>query len=237
MPGRASPLSRPGYSIRRHFVDQFYLRHGPALAEGSLVLDLGGRKSRKRGRFDIEAYPLKVVYANLSSAHGTDVRADGAWLPFKDGSFDVVVCSEMLEFVPDPLAVLSEMRRVLRPRGAVLICVPFIFRINPEPGDFGRYTAQFWRQNLAGLGFEEIEIEDQGHFGSVLAHLLSDWLANLRAHRLKGRLSKRLAAWAEVLVKRRGLERDAPQTPTNDAYDAWQRSYVTGYGIRAVKPG
>lgn len=42
-----------------------------------------------------------------------------------DGQFDVVVCHHALEHVPDPYRVLGEIRRLLRPRGVLLLAVPF----------------------------------------------------------------------------------------------------------------
>jgi ubiquinone/menaquinone biosynthesis C-methylase UbiE len=47
--------------------------------------------------------------------------ADAAHLPFADGSFDAVLCVNVLEAVPDRLRALSEMRRVLRPGGRALV--------------------------------------------------------------------------------------------------------------------
>jgi SAM-dependent methyltransferase len=54
------------------------------------------------------------------------VRLDPGWrtLPFETASFDAVVASSVLEYVPDPLAVLEECARVLRPGGALLCTVP-----------------------------------------------------------------------------------------------------------------
>jgi ubiquinone/menaquinone biosynthesis C-methylase UbiE len=49
------------------------------------------------------------------------VRGWAVPLPFSSGSFDLVVSLEMLEFTPDPLQTLAEMRRVLRRGGILLI--------------------------------------------------------------------------------------------------------------------
>ncbi|MEZ5407857.1 MAG: methyltransferase domain-containing protein [Acidimicrobiales bacterium] len=51
-------------------------------------------------------------------------RADGAHLPFASGSFDRIIASEVLEHVPDDLAVMAELHRVLRPGGRMAATVP-----------------------------------------------------------------------------------------------------------------
>jgi ubiquinone/menaquinone biosynthesis C-methylase UbiE len=45
-------------------------------------------------------------------------------LPFADGAFDVVVCTEVLEHVPDPVAVVAELARVVRAEGRVVVSIP-----------------------------------------------------------------------------------------------------------------
>lgn len=52
------------------------------------------------------------------------VAADLTALPFPDASFDVVVCSHVLEHVPDDRAAMREIRRVLSSEGVALLMVP-----------------------------------------------------------------------------------------------------------------
>jgi SAM-dependent methyltransferase len=47
-------------------------------------------------------------------------------MPFEDGSFDVVVHSDTLEHIPNPIHALQECRRILSPRGALCFTVPII---------------------------------------------------------------------------------------------------------------
>jgi SAM-dependent methyltransferase len=51
-------------------------------------------------------------------------RADVARLPFKDGAFDAVICSEVLEHIPDSRNAVRELVRVLRPGGELVVSVP-----------------------------------------------------------------------------------------------------------------
>ena len=65
----------------------------------------------------IDANALMIEKAR-ATAPEIDFREGNAMaLPFTDGSFDLVLCQEMLQFVPDRLAALREVRRVLNPGG------------------------------------------------------------------------------------------------------------------------
>ena len=55
---------------------------------------------------------------------GVSVRADITALPFPDGRFDAVLCSHVLEHVPDDVRAMGELVRVLRPGGWAIVLVP-----------------------------------------------------------------------------------------------------------------
>ena len=57
------------------------------------------------------------------------VQGDGLRLPFDDATFDRVICSEVLEHLPDDRAAMRELARVLRPGGTMAVTVP---RYGPE---------------------------------------------------------------------------------------------------------
>ena len=73
---------------------------------------------------------------------GLDLVADGHTLPFRDKCLDVILLMEVLEHVPDPLRLLRECFRVLRPGGHLCLTVPQYHTIHNHPGDFYRYTRQ-----------------------------------------------------------------------------------------------
>ena len=82
------------------------LRHLPA---GSVGVDINPRN------VDLLRYrlPDHVV-----------VEGDVEQLPFADGSFGTVLCTEVIEHIPDPAVALSEFRRVLQPGGVLVGSVP-----------------------------------------------------------------------------------------------------------------
>ena len=53
--------------------------------------------------------------------------ADAKKLPFKDNTFDFIVCSEVLEHIIDYQSALSEINRILKPQGKLAISVPKFF--------------------------------------------------------------------------------------------------------------
>jgi ubiquinone/menaquinone biosynthesis C-methylase UbiE len=63
------------------------------------------------------------------SLHANVVQGDALHLPFADGAFDRVICSEVLEHLSDDLSAMRELARVLRPGGTMAITVP---RFGPE---------------------------------------------------------------------------------------------------------
>lgn len=95
------------------------------------ILDLGcgtgivARKLRERlgGGARITGVDMngQMLAVARKAAPEIDWReANAMSLPFADASFDIVVCQQMLQFVPDPLVALAEIRRVLVPGGKVV---------------------------------------------------------------------------------------------------------------------
>ncbi|MEW5248176.1 class I SAM-dependent methyltransferase [Microbulbifer sp. 2201CG32-9] len=113
---------------------------------GQRVLDLGCGEGRHAIHLLISE-PLEVVGIDLSQSDIETAQdraeafrqqgsvpgrlllgvADGLQLPFADGAFDVVICSEVLEHVEDCTGLLGEIDRVLKPAGIFAASVPAFF--------------------------------------------------------------------------------------------------------------
>jgi len=72
---------------------------------------------------DISPAMLKGARARVHEPLFWPVAADGQALPFRDVSFDNVICQLGLQFFPNPALGLAEFRRVLRSGGSVAVCV------------------------------------------------------------------------------------------------------------------
>jgi SAM-dependent methyltransferase len=91
----------------------------------------------------------------------------------EDERYDLVLYTQGLEHLPRPWDVLWELRRVLRPRGALWMAAPMFHLDHEHPHDFFRYTQSGLRHLLAETGFEVRELSAlEGYFGT-LAHQLA----------------------------------------------------------------
>lgn len=106
-------------------------RDGPILDAGCncgyVTAALGRRVDKLVVGLDIDATALHKAHVllNYLGADATLIGADlSRDLPFPDASFATVVCSEVLEHLPDPERAVSEFARVLRPGGFVIVTTP-----------------------------------------------------------------------------------------------------------------
>ncbi|MCK5524809.1 MAG: class I SAM-dependent methyltransferase [Thiomargarita sp.] len=77
-----------------------------------------------------------------------DVYGDAQILPFADNSMDAVLLLDVLEHLPRSDDSISEIARVLKPKGTFVLKVPFIYPIHDAPLDFQRWT-KYGLQQLA----------------------------------------------------------------------------------------
>ena len=83
-------------------------------------------------------------------------------IPLYSDEFDTILLSDVLEHIPVPDQVMSEVARLLRPGGHALIGVPFIYGIHEAPHDFHRYTEFRLRQLCQDHGLRVLELWTYG---------------------------------------------------------------------------
>jgi glycosyltransferase involved in cell wall biosynthesis/SAM-dependent methyltransferase len=105
-----------------------------------------------------------------------DLRWDGKTIPLPDASVDCAMATEVLEHCPEPLVVLREARRVLKPGGTFFFTVPFIWPLHDAPYDFFRYTPFALEKLLAEAGFENVQLGALGGWNASLAQVIGLWL-------------------------------------------------------------
>ena len=116
--------------------------------------------------------PLVEQAVSLDAAVGDGVSVVGFadHLPFKDASFDTVLCTEVLEHVTDAERAAAEIRRVLKPGGHALVTVPFLYPVHEAPYDFRRLTHFGLRDLFERHGCEVVGLEARGGPLLLLLH-------------------------------------------------------------------
>jgi SAM-dependent methyltransferase len=104
-----------------------------------------------------------------------DLFYDGKTLPFSNASFDSVICFEVLEHVFNINEVISEIKRVLKPGGYLLISVPFAWDEHEAPYDFARYTSFGIQYIFEKNNFEIIELRKTTNYFLAIIQILINY--------------------------------------------------------------
>jgi SAM-dependent methyltransferase len=142
------------------------------LPPGTRVLDAGAGNAPYAELF---AHCIYVTADWPQSVHdgatAADILASLEALPLADASFDAVLCTEVLEHVSQPDAVLAEFFRILTPGGRLCLTVPFVWPLHEEPFDYYRYTDHSLRHLLETAGFVNASIGPRSGYLATLAQI------------------------------------------------------------------
>lgn len=107
---------------------------------GSRLLDVGcGVKPYKEFFGALEH--IGIDWGNSLHRLNAEYLASAEVLPFADGTFDTVLCTEVIEHLKHPALAISEMARVLKPGGHLILTAPFVHGLHEVPFDFFRFTS------------------------------------------------------------------------------------------------
>lgn len=147
-----------------------------------LVLDAGSGRGGWRRTILASADSCESIDHEPRGGDASTWVGDLAAMPqVPEARYDTVVCHQVLEHLPQPGRALSEMRRVLRAGGRVIVSAPHLSRLHELPHDYYRYTPAGVRVLLEHAGFVDVEIATYGGPLSFLHHQTSFLLPGLVA--------------------------------------------------------
>lgn len=141
------------------------------------LLDVGCGRKPYCDLFSVNQYVgLEIDTIDNRTNKLADFFYDGEIFPFTDQSFDGVVCNQVLEHIFTPDGFLSEIRRVLKPGGKLLLTVPFVWDEHEQPWDYARYSSFGLKSLLEKNGFEVAVQEKTNADVRVLCQLVNAYL-------------------------------------------------------------
>jgi len=179
-----------------------------------------------------EYFPNKVGL-DIRPGPQVDVVGDVHQLPFASGSFERVLCTEVLEHLHTPQVAIDEMFRVLKSGGELILTTRFIAPIHDAPGDYFRFTKYGLKHLLRDweiLALEE-ETSTAGTFGHLLQRVAyqSDLRGGVVAKALLLLLARCTAPLSWLIKREYGRKNDLGVYPEPAIMTA-------GYHVHARKP-
>jgi SAM-dependent methyltransferase len=198
-PEQVSPWSRLGSDVTA----RLYQAYLPKYCRGRL-LDLGCGT--------VPFYEAYRPYIDDNLDFECDITQP---LPIADLPVDTIILSDVLEHLPEPEKTWTEMARVLKSSGHVIMNVRFFYGLHEQPHDYYRYTEFALRRFARNAGFEVLVLEPTGGVPEIMTDLTAKTLRRLRA---VGRwigivLQSACAAFVSTWLGRKISEATAEQFP------------------------
>lgn len=146
-----------------------------ALPAGLRILDAGAGELRNKPFCSHLNYVSQDIcqYEGSGDAKGLqtgtwntsqiDIVCDIADIPEPAASFDIILCSEVFEHLPDPLKALDEFSRLLKPGGKLIVTAPFGSLVHFAPYHYSTGFSRYWYEYHYPLrGLEILELSSNG---------------------------------------------------------------------------
>ncbi len=139
----------------------------------SPLLDVGAGLAPFRRLCD--ALDLRVTRLDVETRSAqVDILGDVQHMDrMADESFATVLCTQVIEHLPDPFGAVSEMARVLQPGGVLILSAPHLSLLHEEPDDYWRFTRFGLMQLLRSASLEVLSIAPTAGVFAFGGHLFS----------------------------------------------------------------
>ncbi len=134
------------------------------------VLDYGAGNSPYRTIISCDRYVKADLTQNTAGDIDCIIRP-GENLHLPDADFELILLLDVLEHVSDPVFVLGELRRLLKPGGKAILSLPFMYREHETPHDHARYTAFGISTLVAAQGGRIFRLKKVGNVACTLVSL------------------------------------------------------------------
>ncbi len=130
----------------------------------------------------------RYVAFDMTAGPNIDVVGDVHHPPFKDGVFDTIIMTQVLEHISEPHMVMGEIFRMMRAGGHCIITAPFFVPYHADPYDYYRYTVTGLEFLAKESGFKIVESGSYGGIITVFSEMLHFTFFNPYVGKKHGRI-------------------------------------------------
>ena len=146
-------------------------------------------------------------------------------LPFRNGEFDTIILSDVLEHLPQPEKLWKEISRILAKGGRLIMNVPFYYWLHEQPHDYYRYTEYALRRFVRDAELKLLRLDTIGGAPEIMADIFSK---NVIRVPLLGHWLAVLTQWLSLWFGKTGVGRKLS--------DATKANFPFAYFLIAEKP-
>ncbi len=169
------------------------------------MIDVGCGSGPYKNLFQYDEYVgLEYDTPIARAKKQADAYYTGTQLPFGDKSFDIILCTQVLEHVFEPDRLLTELNRIARPGAKLMLTVPFVWDEHEQPYDFARYSS-FGLKALLGRNSWKVDHFEKLNSGSVALCQLTNALTYKHCQKLGPRFGFIMASILSVPFNLYGL--------------------------------
>lgn len=191
------------------------------IPRGSRVLDAGAGEGRNK----VFCNHLNYVSQDACQYDGGEINEPmqtGEWdtsaidiigdivdIPESNESFDVILCTEVFEHIPDPIQAIKEFQRLLKEDGILIITAPFCSLTHFAPYHYSTgFNRYFYTYHLDRFGFKVQELTTNGNYFEYIAQEF--WRMNhiAKTHSIKSSLMDKLAIFLALRMLKRFSRHD-----------------------------
>ncbi|HEX3073734.1 MAG TPA: class I SAM-dependent methyltransferase [Ignavibacteriales bacterium] len=176
--------------FNQHSRDRWVYDKSQTTPKGAKVLDIGAGTCPYRKFFshcdyksqDFKKYEGPKLWGAKDYGQ-IDYESDIIDIPVESSSFDIILCTEVLEHVPEPILAMKEMARIVKPSGRLFVTAPLLMGLHQLPYHFySGYTPEWYKLMAKKFGLEVKDITPNGGYFKFLSQECGRFKYSMNKH-------------------------------------------------------
>jgi len=167
-----SRLDQSGYFVVKHLHNFIISSVHRYVRANSTVVDIGCGEQPMRTLIEEKGGQYIGIDIAQNSQNNVDILCSAVSIQLPNSSVDCILCTEVVEHVPEIDKVFSEFARILKPNGYIILTCPFLYFLHEEPYDFQRPTPYLIDFLANKNSLKVLELEKTGNGIECIATIL-----------------------------------------------------------------